>query len=273
MEASVPQCADRLAALSAFVRAQAGQIERGLLQEGQTLDRRIRDFCAGDQMDAIERVAPGWQAMAAFADGATLVHVVRAMIALQLLPEFRTAPPQLQALMEWSVLYHDLGKQVVAGKRDALHAFRSATFTARALPQLGFATTNVYPETLERWARRVLEAFIPAPDGEGFIQDNRALPQILAGGEQLFGRDSAAGLIVQAVLLHQSLNVVAEWPNAASLTEAEIPLCISPALLPLLEGVMLVDSDAWQLFDPPRKAHFRQSTLSAFARVRQRVAV
>lgn len=93
MEASIPQFADRLAALSAFVRAQAGQIERGLLQEGQTLDRRIRDFCTGDRMDAIERVVPGWQTMAAFADCATLVHVVRAMIALQLLPEFRTAPP------------------------------------------------------------------------------------------------------------------------------------------------------------------------------------
>ncbi len=273
MEASIPQFAARLPALSAFARTQAGQIERELLQEGELLDRRIRDFCTGEQMAAIERVAPGWQAMAAFADGATLVHVVRAMIALQLLPEFRTAPPQLQALMEWSVLFHDLGKQVVAGKRDSLHAFRSAALTARALPQLGFATTSVYPESVESWARLVLDASVPAPDGKGLIQDNRALPQILTGVERLFGSDSAAGLIVQAVLLHQSLNVVAEWPNAASLTEAEMPRCISPALLPLLEAVMLVDSDAWQLFDPLHKSHFRQSTLAAFARARQLVGV
>lgn len=73
------------------------------------------------------------------------------------------------------------------------------------------------------------------------------------------------------MLLHQSLNVVPEWPNPGSLTEAELPLCISPALLPLLEAMMLVDSDAWQLFDPARKAKFRQSTLAGFADVRRRI--
>ena len=142
--------------------------------------------------------------------------------------------------------------------------------TAQPFHSSGF-TTNLYPETLESGRGWCSRHSLRAPDGEGVIQENRALPQILTGGEQLFGRGFAAGLIVQAVLLQQSLNVVAEWPNAASLTEAEMPLCISPALLPLLEGVMLVDSDAWQLFDPPRKAHFRQSTLSAFARVRHLV--
>ena len=34
---------------------------------------------------------------------------------------------------------------------------------------------------------------------------------------------------------------------------------------------MLVDSDAWQLFDPISKAKFRQSTLAVFANVRRRV--
>lgn len=132
------------------------------------------------------------------------------------------------------MLYHDLGKQVIAGQRDALHALRSATIA-------------------------------------GCLPDNRTLPEILQGIDHLFGAGSHAALIVQAVLLHQSLNVVPEWPNPASLTEAELPLCIRPALLPLLEAMMLVDSDAWQLFDPISKAKFRQSTLAVFANVRRRV--
>jgi hypothetical protein len=70
------------------------------------------------------------------------------------------------------------------------------------------------------------------------------------------------------VLLHQSLNVVPEWPNPGSLADAEARLCISRTLLPLLEAMMLVDSDAWQLFDPASKARFRQSTLEVFANVR-----
>jgi hypothetical protein len=41
----------------------------------------------------------------------------------------------------------------------------------------------------------------------------------------------------------------------------------------LLEAMMLVDSDAWQLFDLPSKAKFRQSTLAVFAAVRRRVEV
>ena len=142
---------------------------------------------------------------------------------------------------------------------------------ARTLPKVGFATRDVYPAALEPWTRRVLGASIAAPDGRGLIQDNRALPEILQGIEQLFGADSAAALIVEAVLLHQSLNVVPEWPNPGSLTEAEQPSCIRPALLPLLEGVMLVDSDAWHLFDATSKVKYRQSTLQVFADVRKRV--
>ena len=35
---------------------------------------------------------------------------------------------------------------------------------------------------------------------------------------------------------------------------------------------MLADSDAWQLFEPDKKAKFRASTLAVFASVRQVVA-
>jgi hypothetical protein len=101
------------------------------------------------------------------------------------------------------------------------------------------------------------------------IQDNRELPEILQGSERLFGAGSGAALIVQAVLLHQSLNVVPDWPNPGSVTEAELARCIRPSLLPLLEAMMLVDSDAWQLFDPASKAKFRESTLAVFATLRR----
>jgi hypothetical protein len=174
-------------------------------------------------------------------------------------------------MMHWIVLFHDLGKQVIDGQRDALHAFRSATMAARALPNAGFATSDTYPAGIVPWTELVLGASVAAPDGKGSIPDNRTLPAILQDLDQLFGAGSPASLIVQAVMLHQSLNVVPEWPSPCGLTEAEVPLCIRPVLLPLLEIMMLVDSDAWQLFDPVSKAKFRQSTLAVFADVRQRL--
>jgi hypothetical protein len=272
MTATIPCLDDHLPELCDFVRTLARQIEAGDLQDGDQLVLRIRDFYTVDRMQAIEVVAPGWQDMAAHAERATLNHITQALIALQCLPEYRQAGRHLQALMEWTVLYHDLGKQVIAGQRDALHAFRSAAMAARTLPKVGFPTSDAYAAGLDPWTRLVVGASVSSPDGKGLIQDNRLLPEILQGIDQLFGAGTGAALIVQAVLLHQSLNVVPEWPNPGSLTDAELPICIRPALLPLLEAMMLVDSDAWQLFDRASKAKFRDSTLAVFADVRRRVA-
>jgi hypothetical protein len=271
VNATVPRLIDQLPELFDFVRTLAGQIEAGKLQGGDALAQRIHDFYTPARMEAIEIVAPGWRRMASYADGATLNHITQALIALQCLPEYRQASPHPQTLMEWVVLYHDVGKQVIDGQRDALHAFRSATIAALALPSVGFATTESYAAEFARWTRMVLGASKTAPDGKGLVQDNRALPAIIQGSERLFEDASGGALVVQAALLHQSLNVVPEWPNPGSLTDAELPLCIRPALLPILEAMMLVDSDAWQLFDPVSKAKFRQSTLAVFAGIRQRV--
>jgi hypothetical protein len=271
MTTTIPQLDERLPELFDFVRTLAGQIESGELRDGDDLLLRLRDFYTAERMQGIEAVAPGWQAMTALADGATRNHITQVLIALQLLPEYRCASRNLQSMLEWTVLYHDLGKQVIAGQRDSLHAFRSATMAARTLPTVGFPTGPQYAAALDPWTRRVLGASVPSPDGKGPIQDNRVLPEILQGLDQLFGRDSAAALIVQGILLHQSLNVVPEWPNPGSLTDAEIRHCIRPELLPLLEAMMLVDSDAWQLFEPESKANYRRSTLEVFAGVRRMV--
>jgi hypothetical protein len=272
MQARIPQLQDHLPELHGFVSTLARQIEAGELQDGDALVGRFREFYADERMQAIERVAPGWQDMAAQADRATLHHISQALIALQLLPEFRAAPRLLQSALEWTVLFHDLGKRVIGGQRDALHAFRSATMAARALPRMGFPCAADYPALIEPWTRLVLGASVASPDGRGTIQDNRALPVILRGVEQLFGAGSAASLVVQAVLLHQSLDVVKEWPNPGSLTAAELSCCIRPALLPLLEATMLVDSDAWHLFDLATRARFRDATLEVFADLRRRVS-
>jgi hypothetical protein len=271
MESTLPRLEDHLPDLLDHVRGLAAEIEVGELQRSDELVQRNRGFYTSGRMVAIESVAPGWQRMATQADGATLHHVTQVLIALHLLPEYRQAAQRLQNLLEWTVLYHDLGKQVVGGQRDSLHAFRSATMAVRRLPELGFSGNAVDPEALDRWTRRVLGASVAAPDGKGLIQDNRQLPEILAELEQLFGAGSPVALIVQAVMLHQSLNVVPEWPNPGSLAEAEIPHCIRPALVPVLEGLMLADSDAWQLFEPVSKAKYRNSTLATFVAVRRAV--
>ena len=46
---------------------------------------------------------------------------------------------------------------------------------------------------------------------------------------------------------------------------------VTTALVPVLEGLMLADSDAWQLFEPVSKAKYRNSTLATFVEVRRAI--
>jgi len=89
--------------------------------------------------------------------------------------------------------------------------------------QAGLPTSDAYAAALDPWTRLVLGASIEAPDGKGLISgQSRAAGNPAGNPSGCFGAGSAAALIVEAVLLHQSLSVVPEWPNPGSLAEAEL---------------------------------------------------
>jgi hypothetical protein len=100
MAATLPTLIDHLPDLFEFVRTLARQLDAGELRDGNQLRQHFRDFYTAERMQTIETVAPGWQAMAAYADGTTLNHITQVLIALQRLPEYRQASKQPQALME-----------------------------------------------------------------------------------------------------------------------------------------------------------------------------
>ena len=251
-----------------FVDQLAGGVDRGEIDTWTQFSERIQAFYTTPRMAQIEAVLPGWDRMAAFREAATLVHVNAALVALKLLPEYQQMGFAEKTLCEWIVLLHDLGKEIHAGRRDHTHGFRSAVMASKILPGCGFPVTGDYHRQFPAWAARTETAIRQADDGSEFIQDNRQLPEILAGIEQLFGHNSASALVVKAILLHFSIDTCSEWPQVAPLTDAEISRYIDPEFLPYLEVMMLVDSDAWALFDPADKAKMRAETLAVFQRVR-----
>src|SRR5262249_2525110 len=183
---------------------------------------RAQSFFTPARMDQVEALPPGWRAMCSQVGEATLTHVSAVLTALLLSPEYRRATADQQAFMEWIVLFHDVTKRVEPGRRDHTHSFRSAASAARALPAPGFAATADYPGLIEDWVA-LTESAVTRPDGRmADIQDNSKLPEIIAGIDRMFGRDSPAALVVQAVLLHMSITVVEDWPQAAPLTESEV---------------------------------------------------
>ena len=140
------------------------------------------------------------------------------------------------------------------------------------LPRLGFATTDNYGAQIKDWVALTNSAMTKRDEPGDYVQDNRQLPEIIAGIEKLFGRNTPAALVVKTVLLHISVTVVTDWPQAAALTEAQVRYCIDGEILPLLQIMMLVDSDGWALFDQATRERHRQETLMVFEQLKGSVS-
>jgi hypothetical protein len=267
-----PQLEGHLPELMAFVSGLADDYQAGALDSWEALAGRTHAFFTPARLAQVEAVVPGWREMAAYAGGMTLVHVMCAFVGLLQSPEYWRATPSQQALMHWIVLLHDLAKWVRPGERDSTHPYRSAALAGGLLPGLGFPVAVElaceFDREFARWAALVGAAVLVRQEGgkTNYIPDTRYLRPIVDGIDRLFGADTPAGLIVRTILLHASVTVLAQWPQAAPLTEAEEARYLDAALLPLLKMMMLADNDGWELFTDNREP-FRAETLAVFDRL------
>jgi hypothetical protein len=262
-----PLIASRLPDMMDFVSRLAQGYRSGEIHCWQSMDERVRAFFSPHELDKLNTIAPHWREMATCAEGATLVHVMSVFTSLILCPEFQHASRPQQEMLKWIVFFHDMAKELQPGKRDFRHAFRSAAMAAETLAGVGFAVTPEYDQLIDEWVALTKAATMKPAKTSIDIQDNRKLPEILNGIERLFGRNTPAAMIVKTVLLHMSIDVVEDWPQAAPLGEGEIREYLDFALLPLLKVMMLVDNDGWALFDRSNKERYRQATLAVFERV------
>lgn len=271
MKHIIPQLRDRLPELMAFLQILSAEHAAGNYESWQDFETHVREFCTPTMMDKIESIVPGWKKMAGYANEQTLIHVTATMISLFQLPEYENALPQQQKLAEWIVLLHDLGKKPAAGARDYTHGFVSAALASKALIPAGFSATEKYNVGIEQWQIFVRESIrkkkLFGLVGE-LIQDNRRLPEIFNGIHLIFSEKSPPSLVIKGILLHMSITVIKEWPQAAPLTSMQIKHYVDAELLPLLEMIMLVDSDAWMLFEPEKKRQYRDETIAVFADIR-----
>lgn len=250
-----------------LVEELAKEVQHKQITDEMTLERRVRRFFTPATIDHVDSIIPGWRAMASYADGQTLIHTVTVFAALLMCPEYQQANETQRTLMQWIVLFHDLSKVLIDGKRDPTHSFKSAALAGKLIARFPFETTPVYEEHIAAWVALTTSAALPSVEAGSMIQDNSQLPEIMEGIKRMFGEDTPAALIVKTVLFHQSINVVVAWPQAAPLTELEITRYISPTLLPLLKMMMLVDNDAYAFFDEPLKQGHRAETLAVFSNI------
>jgi hypothetical protein len=264
---SFPSFNETLPFLNQFILELVDAYRTGKVKSWDDLDDRVKNFFTPARMEQTEKLIPGWIKMASYADGITLTHVTCVLLGVYMQSEFQSLTPEQQQMAKWIVLFHDLDKIHVRGKRDTMHGFRSGILAARTLPTLGFPITGKYHDLLNAWSDLTLHAYIERPGDTLPIPDNQKLPEILAGIDQLFGGNSPADLITKTVLLHISLSVDPFYPTPTPLTDAEIKRFITPDLFPLLRVMMMGDNDGWSLFEPEVRKRQYKDTREAFEEV------
>jgi hypothetical protein len=255
--------------LNRFIHDLVEEYEAGKINSWGDLDNRVKQFYTPAMMADIEIRAPGWKKMASYSNGITLTHVTCVFLGMYMLPEFRALTPGQQQTAKWIILFHDIDKFHVRGKKDTMHAFNSAVVAAKILPGLGFPVTEKYKELITSWSETTGNASISTFIKKSPKPDNQKLPKILSEIDELFGENTPASLIVKTVLLHLSPAIDKNYPTPAPLTDEEMRLFISPALFPLLKVMMLSDNEGWSLFEPEVRAQQKQDALKAFERIQE----
>ena len=259
-----PAFDDTFSELNQFILGLVQLYENGEMKSWVNLEENVKAYFTAERMNDMESRLPGWQKMASYTDGITLVHVMCVFLGLFMLPEFHSLPTEQKQLAKWIVLFHDVDKVHRRGKKDPMHAFRSGVLTARIIAKFGFPATERYRELIDSWCQHTIQAFIIEDGNMTPKPDNQKLPEILTGIDQLFGIGAPAALITKTVLLHISLHVDPFYQTPAPLTQAEIKRFIDPELFPLLKVMMLSDNEGWSLFEPETRARQRHDTLQAF---------
>ena len=267
-----PSFDEHVSALNQFVLGLVETYQAGHLNSWADLDEKVKVFFTPERMEQTEMLVPGWKKMASYSDGITLTHVMCVFLGLFMMPEFKSLTPEQQQLAKWIVLFHDLDKFHIRGKKDTMHAFNSAVLTAKILPKFGFPVTEKYHELIHSWSELTIHGFTIRDGDAAPKPDNQKLPEILAGIDQLFGEDAPAARITKVALLHISLNIDVSYPTPSPLTDEEIKRFITPDLFPLLEVMMLGDNEGWTLFDPDDRARQYKDAVTVFQKVERIIA-
>ena len=230
------------------------ELEEGYFKEWVSLYRRLDFLVDPKWIKAVEQTLPGWEKIATQEKGLTAKHTLVVLAGCMNLPEYWKASAQTRREIEWAAVFHDLDKDVLYGRGDGSHGIRSAALAAQRLVDLGIKVQS--KGNFENWLE-ALKSAQKEVDGK-WVNDFKPLPAIWGGLHYFFGFDTPASRIIKAVMFHQSLPTLNDWPNPVILTEAQIRASLTLEDMEVLGTLMLGDSDAWNVCDPKREAYMSE---------------
>ena len=216
---------------------------------------RVLDFLTTPGwITLVEKVIPGWKKVATQNDGLTAKHTLLVLACCMNLPEYQQTSAQTRREIEWAAIFHDLDKDVQYGRGDGSHPVRSAGVAAQRLVDLGFEfqVNGHFGNWLD-----ALKAAQKQVDGK-WVNDFAHLPALWAGLHYFFGFDTPASRILKAIMFHQSLPTLDDWPNPVILTDDQIRATLTLSDMDVLGPLMLGDSDSWNVCEPTRDAYMEE---------------
>jgi hypothetical protein len=250
----MPSLSETLPRLWSAACTLGSELENGEHTEWASLYQRLDFLTEGEWIDAVENVIPGWGKIATQNDGLTAKHTLVVLACCMNLPEYQNASAQTRREIEWAAIFHDLDKDVQYGRGDGSHGVRSAGVAAQRLVDLDF---EFQPKGhFETWVDAVKSAQKQV-DGK-WVNDFSRLPALWAGLHYFFGFDTPASRILKAVMFHQSLPTLGEWPNPVILSDDEMRAYLTWEDMDVLGPLMLGDSDAWNVCESKRDAYMEE---------------
>jgi len=246
--AKIPVLSETLPILWDAAYALQPELKNGLYKEWAYLYRRLDFLTDKKWINAVERILPGWEKVATQNEGQTAKHTIVVLACCLNLPEYKNASAQTRREIEWAAIFHDLDKDVQYGRGDGAHGMRSAGLAAQRLVDLGFDLES--KGHFDNWVD-VVKSAQKQVEGK-WAADFSRLPAIWTGLHYFFGFDTPATRIVKAVMFHQSLSTLDDWPNPVILSDDEIRTYLTLEDIDVLGPLMLGDSDAWNVCEPTR---------------------
>jgi len=251
---NIPVLSETIPILWDAASALQSELSAGYYKEWAFLYRRLEFLTDKKWIKVIERTLPGWEKIAIQNEGLTAKHTVVVLACCLNLPEYKSATPQARREIEWAAVFHDLDKDILYGRGDGAHGVRSAGIAAQRLVDLGceFQLGGNFGNWLE-----TVQSAQKQVDGK-WVNDFTRLPVIWTGLHYFFGFDTPASRIIKAVMFHQALPTLDDWPNPVILSEVEIRTYLTLPDMDVLGPLMLGDSDAWNVCEPMRNDYMKE---------------
>lgn len=202
-------------------------------------------------------------------------HIIRFFVQIFHDDDFKNLQENTKNLILWTSLLHDIGKRgfpyIQNSDRDPFHSFTSG---ALALKIISRYVKIEKIDKINALSDFIKNAFIIKTDiNNNSLEycDTSKLDQILCDLEIIFKRNTDLYLMIKLILLHQSLDVISDYPPMAPLSEEQVCNYCDIEFIKLLKILCVADSTSYHLNSPEEMNYYQNLLNEGFDKLKKKI--